>query len=270
MGHASGELLPWSAGAVSGVRKGSRIRRGAGALPAALLVLAFGLAPAAVADSVPVNLLRNAGFETVPNGSTGQNLMPTDWRAYNSTPDTYSDDRGPFYGLAPGEFGNFPGVTAQEGIRWVAGWTETSEVFGQRLTATLTPGQTYEISGYLHQAIRRDLNNPGSYTVRLQTNTGSIFGDVGTFTPTVSPSQGWVFRSFTFVAPANANLLTDLTFVPARAGPGEAYAGLDNLRLAPVSGPTAVPLPAAAWTGLALLGGIGVIRLRRGRHSTRA
>src|SRR5690349_518562 len=82
------------------------------------------------------NLLRNPGFETVPGNQPGEGILPSDWQLINSTPDTYSNDGS--FGLIPGNLGNFTGVTAHAGIRWVAGWSAANEIFGQTLTNPLT------------------------------------------------------------------------------------------------------------------------------------
>jgi hypothetical protein len=55
---------------------------------------------------------------------------------------------------------------------------------------------------------------------------------IGTFAPTVSTGEGWVFRSFTFVAPTNTSLLTEMVFTPVSFGNGQPYPGLDNVTLA--------------------------------------
>lgn len=93
--------------------------------------------PRAVAD-----LLVNPSFETVPSSETGQGFLPSDFVSAASIDpgaDTYSNDGS--YGLTPAAFGNFPGLTAQDGIRWVAGadFGTTSEAFGQALSTPLIP-----------------------------------------------------------------------------------------------------------------------------------
>jgi len=203
------------------------------------------------------NLIRNAGFETVPGAATGQGIMPSDWVTTNSSPDTYSNDGS--YGLPPSGFGNFPGVTAQEGIRWVAGWSSEPENFGQTLSSSLIGGQAYSLSAYLIQAKRAVLDHPGGYEVYLTADatgniaSGVLLGNLGATTNL----DTWEYFALSFTAPQNANLLSFLLFKPFG---DSAYAGLDNLNLS-VTNPNAVPIPAAAFMfAPALLGFMGLRR----------
>jgi hypothetical protein len=92
---------------------------------AILAVLSFG------ERSAKADLIVNGGFENVTNNDTGQGLMPSNWVIANSSPDTYSNDGS--YGLPP--FPDFAGITAFDGIRWVAGWSAVPEEFGQSLAS---------------------------------------------------------------------------------------------------------------------------------------
>lgn len=190
------------------------------------------------------NLIANASFE-MNSGGTGQGLLPTGWTSLNSSPDTYTNNGS--FGLAPTGFGNFTGVTAQDGIAWVAGSSGPPESFGQVLATSLIAGQEYTISGWLHQAVRSDLNNPGGYQVRLITSTSNVL--LGTLGDTTSPTAGWVQKSFSFFAPTTTGAQT-LAFVPYAAASGTAYPGLDNLQLEAVPEPATMLLAAA---GLGLL-----------------
>ncbi|MCK5683360.1 PxKF domain-containing protein [bacterium] len=177
------------------------------------------------------NLLRNASFEDVPNSNTGQGIMPNEWLAANIDPDTYSNDGS--YGLPPEGYGNFTGVIANEGINWVAGWSLAGhERFGQYLSAPLTAGKNYKLSGYLHQAIRADLNNPGGYEVYLTVDANGSNLDnaeyLGYLGPTDSVKTGWQFFMFEFAAPATAGELPFILFNPVGENNGSAYPGLDN------------------------------------------
>jgi hypothetical protein len=79
--------------------------------------------------SVDAGIISNFSFEDVPGAFTGQALLPSGWQQvaipppYN-TPDTYTND-GSYglspYGLSTSSFNNFTGVTASDGIRFVAG-----------------------------------------------------------------------------------------------------------------------------------------------------
>jgi hypothetical protein len=186
------------------------------------------------------NLLRNPGFEDIPDPPlTGQGVMPSEWFPISLTPDTYSNDGS--YGLSPSAFGNFPGVTAASGLRWVAGAQSISltETFAQTLTTPLTPGATYRLSGVLHEAIRADLTNPGAYTVALATGpAGQGAVAVGRWDETTGEQNGWEPRSFTFVAPPDADSRPVIVFVPTFNPDSRAttYPGLDDVVLELVPG----------------------------------
>lgn len=210
-------------------------------------------------SSVSAELITNGSFEAPTGLAVGQQgVMPPGWiitnSTPNSTPDLYSTDGS--FGLLPTAFGNFTGVTAQHGLGWVAGWSNTTETFAQILGALLTPSVEYEISGYLRQAIRSDLNNPGTYRILLN-SSNSLAGavEVASWAPTTD-ANAWEFRTATFTAPLNANDLPWLIFRPYNSGTGGAYPGLDNVVL------TAVPEPSSA----ALLSTI-LVSLIATRHS---
>jgi hypothetical protein len=156
--------------------------------------------------------------------------MPSEWLSLNVTPDTYSNDGS--YGLPPNGFGNFTGAIAQEGIRWVAGWSAIPEIFGQVLTAPLTSGQEYTLSAYLRSSVRPDLANPGTYQIELWSSpdfSSSSKVVIGTFQPGIANQNAWELRSLTLVAPAQATTHPVLVFRPIASG--SAYPGLDNVAL---------------------------------------
>jgi hypothetical protein len=232
-------------------------------------------------------LIANGSFETVPGtgpGYQGQGMLPTGWVSVNSTPDTYSNDGS--YGLAPGVLGNFTGVTAFDGIRWVAGGAfgrsaggpiGNAESFGTTLTATLAPGQAYQLDVHLHQALRADLNNPGAYDVYLasgNTPAGIAGADLlGTLAPTANTAT-WESRSLTFIAPVDSGARPFLFFAPYEASGNNSYPGLDATSLTP-QGSSAVPEPASltlaslAVIGLAGYGFANCARRRGSRESSR-
>lgn len=208
-----------------------------GRLSRVCLLLCLGLLSAgAFAD----NLLRNGSFEATPCATPcnqDQALMPAEWVALTPgilAPDTFSNDGS--YGLPPEGYGAFNGVTAQDGIRWVAGWSLYSETFGQVLTAPLVPGHRYALSGYLRQAVRTDLANPGTYEVELWSDVaGTAKSLLGSFAPTSDPAV-WEKRSFTFVAPADAGAYPVIAFRSTATGRrGGSFAGADNLVLVDLS-----------------------------------
>src|SRR5262245_2175534 len=108
------------------------------------VLLVFVAFPPAVTGA---NLIQNPSFEQTPCSTPcnqGQGVMPSNWLILNVTPDTWSNDGS--YGLPPDAFGDFTGATAQDGIRWVAGWSLAVEIFGQALASPLVPGQQYTLS----------------------------------------------------------------------------------------------------------------------------
>ncbi|MEI7577210.1 MAG: PEP-CTERM sorting domain-containing protein [Armatimonadota bacterium] len=193
------------------------------------------------------NLLLNPGFEAVPDNSQGQGYLPNDWITISSSPDTYTNDGS--YGLAPTAFGNFTGITAHSGNAWVAGWSAGPEAFGQTLAAPLTGNQTYTLSGWLHQAVRGDLDNPGGYQISLLNSSDSSFVVLTNLGDTVSVAQGWRFYSSTFVAPSNTANFDTVVFSPTTAG-GGSYPGIDDVSLTPVPEPASI---GAITIGLAVL-----------------
>lgn len=178
------------------------------------------------------NLLENSDFETVPSsgGEGMEGLLPPPWQPTSASPDTYTTVGG--FGLdpnAPATLGNFLGVSAHSGARWVAAWNDAFERGAQRLQAPLVPGRRYLAQAWLHQAVRSDLDNPGTYALRLLADFSGDFEVVGDFCPTASPGEGWVLRSFEFVAPPDAGVLPWLEFEPR--GNAWVYPGLDDLTL---------------------------------------
>ena len=198
-------------------------------------------------------LIRNGSFETVPDNSYGQGYMPSEWQTISESPDTYSVDGS--YGLWPSDYGDFIGATAHDGLRWVAGYSTAAEAFGQKLSAPLVQGQTYQLSAYLLQSVRWDLAHPGSYEVSLFDSTRTKEFTLGEFDWSINQNV-WEKRTLTFVAPANADFIS---FMPISGAEGSAYTGIDLVSLTT----TAAPEPIS--TALFLLGGatLAARRLRR-------
>jgi len=180
-----------------------------------------------------LNRLRNPSFETVPSPPQfGQALMPTEWRHVELSADVWSTDGS--YGLAPGEFGHFTGMSAQDGNRWVAG-ASFPESFNQQLTARLANNASYRVSAWLLQNNNFSYDSPGSYRFTL-TQTASPAGAVlGTFAPTSSNSS-WAYRELCFTAPADANTRPFLLLTPTTVTGANTYPGIDNMQLIEVCG----------------------------------
>jgi len=177
------------------------------------------------------NLLRNPGFEDVPGPFTGQGLLPSNWVIESWSPDTYSNDGS--FGLPPEAYGNFPGVTAHEGLRWVAGaWAGSIiESFGQQLSEPLVPNAEYRLTAWLHQALRPDIAHPGAYEVYLATEANEASGvSVGRLADTIGLE--WQEKVLTFTTPADADERPWIIFVPIPANPNQwTYPGMDSVSL---------------------------------------
>ena len=224
--------------------------------------LAVGVTVLGWVEMAEANLIKNASFEIVPNATTGQGMLPTDWVNIpppTPTADTYSNDGS--YGLIPSANGNFTGVTAYDGRRWVAGWSaQGQESFGQWLDTPLIIGTSYDLSGWLHQAVRSDVNYSGGYEIFLTNTPGVQTEYLGFLGQTTSVTAGWEQYSFSFTATAVMTGLNFLEFAPVvTAGPGSAYPGLDLVSL------TVSPVPEPA-TMLFMSTGLGLVGLARARR----
>ncbi len=138
----------------------------------------------------------------------------------------------------PASYGNFDGVTAQDGAQFVAGGASNSGsgYINQLLSTPLVPGEPYKVQAWLQRSSRPDLNVPATYEVLLCPSNSSFVGavSVGEFSPNAPFNQGWVSRSITFVAPPTADVLPSICFISKRA-PGQsfAYSAIDNVSLSP-------------------------------------
>jgi hypothetical protein len=225
----------------------------------------------------------NGSFETVPpGGATGQGLLPTGWIDVSAFfpigADTYSNDGS--YGAFPSTFGNFSGITAFDGIRFVAGasfgrlaGTSTigGEAFATALTAPLTAGTAYRLDTVLHQALRSDLNNPGGYDLFLASDStpaglsGSV--KVGSLNPTTG-STAWEARSLTFTAPADVATRPYLVFAQYQSGEGNSYTAIDAVSINAFS-VSAAPEPSSLFLAVAGVTAFAVFKSRRRYSSCR-
>ncbi|MGD9857101.1 MAG: hypothetical protein AB7U20_19310 [Planctomycetaceae bacterium] len=215
-------------------------------------------------------LLSNPSFETVPDSSAGQGLLPSDYFNAGNIglgADTYSSDDS--YGLSPGAFGNFPGAAALDGIRFVAGAENPgnfNEAFGQTLSVPLMPGSSYTFTASIRERLGGGFVS-GGYELLLSPSTA--FDDAGAMSlGLLDPTTGlddWEFRSLTFLAPANALSLPNFILAPYSASSGEAYIAIDDLSLALTQ---AVPEPSSLALGACALAA-GICCWRRRRRVTR-
>ena len=110
--------------------------------------------------------------------------------------------------------------------------------------ATSSPAPSTSSPGWLHQAVRFNLNHPGGYEVYLTDTPGVHTAFAGFLGPTTSVAAGWTQFSFSFTATPEMASLDFLEFAPVVTGAGTAYPGLDLVSL------TAIPEPGT----LSLLG----------------
>jgi hypothetical protein len=210
------------------------------------------------------DVLTNSSFEAYPSPAHDQGLLPTGWRvawgpSYGA--DTY--DTTLQYGLWPGEYSHFAGVTARDGNRWVAGWNGGPEAFGQTLATALTPGAEYVFTAWLH--LDPYLNGAGAYRLYLANQDASDPLLLGAL-DSVSDLTQWVERSLTFTAPSGAGTHPFFVLEPYQA-PGVAnwaYPGIDMMSLEQTSAPGGVP--EAGTFVLAAPVVAGLLLRRRRRH----
>lgn len=191
--------------------------------------------PAEVTCQTEDNLLKNCDFETVPTPNWfSYGVAASDWTAYDTyaiTLDADPDDG--VYGLTPEYNGFFTGVNAHAGVRYAAGLAGYGSRFGQTLTEALEPGEKYELSAFVHQAISTGYAAPGTYQIGLATgNSLSNTVIVGQF-DVINGSSAWEARSMAFEAPSDADNRPILVFIPVAPEGGYAYVALDSVELLP-------------------------------------
>jgi len=218
----------------------------------ATLVPAVLLAAAAGASGQIVNGNFDTGF--VALGGSGTSPAPwTSTAPGNSSVafDTW-DDTGA-NGLVPTFAAVFPGVTAQSGSRWAGGWDY--ENMSEPMAFTLTPGQQYTVSAWVH-APNPNIFTAGGWQFGLGANQFATPVTVALFPATVTWNMGWVLQSATFTAPSNAGALP--YFFPqvySSSPAASSYMGIDGVDIRPT------PTPGTT----ALLGLSGLIFSRRRR-----
>jgi hypothetical protein len=213
--------------------------------------------------SSSADLLRNSSFENVPGPAFGQGILPSDFATAGGPflvgADTYSNDGS--FGLSPSEFGNFPGIVALEGIRFVAAaeFGGVKEAFGQQLTTPLSSQGVYRFSAGLLQSPR--FPTAGGFSLILSPSI-SLFDPEAEVVGQLSATSAigiWQDRSVDFVAPSGSGNLSYLILAPFATGPDTAYIAIDRMNLVAVPEASSVIL-----TGIILLlVGTWIVRHRR-------
>ena len=166
------------------------------------------------------SLIPNGDFESGTALCT-QGSLPFPWfQAGLTSPgaDAYSTDCNLLGGLAPDFLGNFPGLAAFDGLRFVAGWSEAGgEAFGVPLTTPVVAGNAYG----LRAAFSASASHSGTsgYEVWLSADMQLDAGDfqVGLIGNGAGPGA-WTVDGLVFVVPAGASAFDYMILSPA--GPG--------------------------------------------------
>ena len=219
----------------------------------------------AIVPASAASFIINGSFESGALPVLDQGYLPPPWVTGPVGADTYSSD--PSTGLSPNTGGNFTGVTAYDGIRFVAGWSTCDpafcpERFGQQLVSPLVAGSTYNITGALHQALRPDLDFPGGYNVYVGTGLNDPSPLFLVSTGATTNDTAWEPFSVNFIAPTGVELEVVSPIHPLCLGIGTAYPGLDAFSVADAN---AVPVPAALPLFVTGLGALGLLGWRRKR-----
>jgi hypothetical protein len=191
---------------------------------------------AASAPHAAAQLINN-GFDTGFVPASGQAEVPAPWSSTapgNSFISYDTWDHTSANGLPPTFANVFTGVTAQSGTRWAGGWD--FEDMSQLMSFTLTPGQQYTVSAWVHAPNANVGFQPGGFQMGLGPTNAAFTTTIATF-PVVTWAMGWTFQSANFTAPANSASL--LYFFPdVYAIPGSStYMGIDDVRITPVPSP---------------------------------
>ena len=216
---------------------------------AVLLVFSLGLVVAGcAANETPVygsNLISNGDFEGV-GFCLGQACMPGGWASVGPNPPADGNSNDGSFGIGINAYGHFVGNPTPFGNVFVAAWSRSGdpEYVYQTLASPLEVGAEYYVSGWLLNAWSHD--DVGAYRLSVgglpSGNSFSGLVDLGAFANTVSGSEGWVNRDFSFVASAGVAGNSVLVFTPVPSG-DDVYPGLDNVSLRKLVGCNASCVP---------------------------
>jgi hypothetical protein len=175
-------------------------------------------------------MLVNPGFERIWGSALGQGLVPMDWWAITSSPDTFSFDSS--FGLGRAEYGHFTNVTSvPDGVRWIAAFS--GERLAQELREPLVVGQRYRVSAQILGAVTYP--QPAGYDVYLGSDysTGATRPSdvlIGFMGP--DSQSSWSQMSLEFTAPSDATERRLLVFAPRATTAGQStYVALDAVKL---------------------------------------
>ncbi|MFT5050001.1 MAG: hypothetical protein ACI8QZ_001394 [Chlamydiales bacterium] len=149
------------------------------------LSLSFSTLLLASTQASAQNLIADSGLELGIVASCGQGQVPDTWFNVTSTADTYSFDCPTLPGLSVTSqvYPHFTGLpAAQDGLRFIAGWSDANETFGTPLTQPLIAGAWYDVRAFFTKSFT--LGGDGSYVIWLSMGpnlTGAVaVANIGT------------------------------------------------------------------------------------------
>jgi hypothetical protein len=210
------------------------------------------------------NLVTNSSFEVNTNAGAqnGANDTADGWNVFSppnsfqSTPDVW-DNAGSF-GVAPGYFGHFTGVTAFGGTKFATIGSFPGQPFFEGIESSafaLNASQTYRVGSYMlyDQFGAGVFKNPAPITVRLRQNNAAASFVVGTLSSN-SLANTWQNRTLDF----SVKSTDSYTLIFSNEAGVNSYIALDLCTV------EVVPEPA---TVTALLAGSALLARRRSKRA---
>jgi hypothetical protein len=160
--------------------------------------------------------------------------------------------------VAPLGAGNIYGIVAQNGgvSLDLQGYSDSAPYGGVSQVISTTVGDQYDLSFWIGvNNSRSDSVAPAGVTASADATAAQTFTNTSTLS-----GQQWEKFDYDFTATSSATTLTLLGASTA----GGAYIGLDNVDVSDTSVVSSVPVPAAGWTGLVLLGILTIAHRRFG------